>query len=79
MSEPRRQSEHINHIGQVKRETMGRRDCMRMEMVIDKKDSVKMEMVMDRRERMKELQLGVTHRRHKDHEQCYMEASFRVQ
>jgi hypothetical protein len=100
MSESRRQSEHINHIGQVKRETMDRRDCMRMqivmerresmkgetmdrrnsmkmEMVIDKKDSMKM--VMDRRERMKGLQLGVTHRRHKDHELCFMEASFRVQ
>ena len=114
MSESKRQSEHISHIGQVKRETMDRRDCMRMEimmdrreslkgktlnrrnsmkmemvmdrrnsmkmeMVIDKKDSMKMRMVMDRKERMQELQLGVTHRRHKDHEQCFMEASFRVQ
>ena len=102
MSESRRQSEHINHIGQVKRETMDRRDCMRMqilmerresmkgetmdrrnsmkvEMVIDKKDSMKMEIVTDRMERMKGLELGVTHRKHKDHELCFMETTFRVQ
>ena len=58
---------------------MDRRNSMKMEMVIDKKDSMKMEMVMDRRERMKGLQLGVTHRRHKDHELCFMETTFSVQ
>ena len=91
MSELRRQSEHNSHIGQVKSETMDRGDCMRMqivmerretmnmEMVIDKKDSLKMEMVMNNRERMKGLELGVTHRRHKDHELCFMDTTFRLQ
>ena len=57
---------------------LNRRESMKGK-TMNRRNSMKMEMVMDRRERMKGLELGVTHRKHKDHELCFMEASFRVQ
>ena len=52
VSESGRQSEHISHIGQVKRETMDRRACMRMQIVMERRESTKGE-TMDRRNSMK--------------------------